>query len=183
MSYQSDDDLQLITRIKDRDEDALSRLYTEYGSRVYGVALYILKDPTLAEEAAQDTFLKVWDSAHRWNSHQSKLSTWILTIARFAAIDIVRREHRHAGNSSIDDTDDYLFAVLDDAAHQDNARLLQSLMTSLPAEQFQAIELAFFRGMTHQEIAARLSQPLGTVKSRVRLGLQYLHGLWLLNTR
>lgn len=184
MTSVRDQDASLIARIISRDEQALSELYQQYGSKVYGIALYVLKNAALAEEATQDTFMKIWDTAQRWNSQQSQLGTWIMTIARFTAIDIVRRENRHSGMSDVDE-ETSLHADQNDAIHNDewdDARLLQALITRLPEEQFQAIELAFFMGMSHQEIANHLSQPLGTIKSRIRNGLQMLRGLWVLKT-
>src|SRR5688572_9726507 len=92
-----------IERILDGDEQALSEIYMEFGAQVHGITLYILKNPELAEEATQDTFLKVWNNAYQWDRERSTLKTWICAIARFTAIDIVRREHRHFNNSEVDD--------------------------------------------------------------------------------
>lgn len=172
-----------IDRIIDRDEQALSELYMEFGAQVHGISLYILKNDALAEEATQDTFLKIWDNAHQWNPKRSTLKTWICAIARFTAIDIVRREHRHHGTSEIDD--EFIlhidqFEPID--SEWDTAQLLKSLIKQLPEEQIQAIELAFFMGMSHQEIALYLDEPLGTIKSRIRNGLQVLRGMWLMTT-
>ena len=172
-----------INRIIDRDEQALSELYMEFGAQVHGISLYILKNEALAEEATQDTFLKIWDNAHQWNPDRSTLKTWICAIARFTAIDIVRREHRHYGTSEMDDE----FVVHMDQfeplnSEWDTAQLLKSLIKQLPEEQIQAIELAFFMGMSHQEIALYLDEPLGTIKSRIRNGLQVLRSMWLMTT-
>src|SRR5215207_6387928 len=92
-----------MSLIVERDEQALSDLYIEYGAQVYGISLYILKNAALAEEATQDTFLKIWDNAHQWDPRRSNLKTWICSIARFTAIDIVRREHRHFNNTDVND--------------------------------------------------------------------------------
>ncbi len=174
----------LMKRIIERDETALSEMYSAYGAQVYGVALYILNNSVLAEEATQDTFFKVWNSARRWDENKGKISTWVLTIARFTAIDILRREKRHFHDSgtSIDDIPLQTAGLRWDSSWHDS-ELLKSLISQLPEEQIQAIELAFFKDMTHQEIADHLSQPLGTVKSRIRNGLQSLRGLWLMETR
>lgn len=183
MSNTTTTENQLIARIIERDESALSELYTQYSAQVFGVALYILKNTSLAEEAAQDTFLKVWDSAHRWDEKQGNLKTWILTITRFTAIDILRREHRHFTDPREGFEEAMLRVVIPNAtqsAEWDDAALLKSLIMRLPAEQIEAIELAFFMGMSHQEVATHLGEPLGTVKSRIRNGLQSLRGLWLM---
>ncbi|MBC7814815.1 MAG: sigma-70 family RNA polymerase sigma factor [Burkholderiales bacterium] len=185
MSNPATSENQLITRIIERDEEALSELYTQYGAHVFGVALYILKNNALAEEATQDTFLKVWDSAQRWDNQQGNLKTWILTISRFTAIDILRREHRHFTDPREAFEESMLRIIQPNptqSAEWDNATLLKSLIAQLPEEQIQAIELAFFMGMSHQEVATQLGEPLGTVKSRIRNGLQSLRGLWLMAT-
>lgn len=183
MSNVPEYEINWIDRIIERDEQALSELYMEFGAQVHGISLYVLKNDALAEEATQDTFLKIWDNAHQWDPKRSTLKTWICAIARFTAIDIVRREHRHHGNSEVDDE----FALHIDQfepinSEWDTAQLLKSLIKQLPEEQIQAIELAFFMGMSHQEIATHLDEPLGTIKSRIRNGLQVLRGMWLMTT-
>ena len=183
MSNVPEYEINWINRIVSRDEQALSYLYIEFSAQVHGISLYILKNSSLAEEATQDTFLKVWDNAHQWNPDRSTLKTWICAIARFTAIDIVRREHRHFGNSEVDD--EFILHIDQFApinSQWDTDQHLKSLIKQLPEEQIQAIELAFFMGMTHQEIATHLSEPLGTIKSRIRNGLQVLRGMWLMTT-
>lgn len=177
-------DLRLINRILRRDETALSELYTQYGSQVFGITLHVLQDRTLAEEATQDTFLKIWNSAHKWDAERGKLSTWIFTIARYTAIDILRREVHQIAASAVE-LDEMIQVAGQPGHHNDalDAELMKSLIARLPPEQIEAIELAFFKGMTHQEIAAHLRQPLGTIKSRIRGGLQMLRGIWLREMR
>jgi len=184
MGSVADREINLIDGIISRDEEALSALYQLYGAQVHGISLYILRNEALAEEATQDTFLKIWDNAHQWEPRRSSLTTWIYTIARFTAIDMVRREHRHFGSSEIDD-DLHLYtdSLGTMGSDWDNAQLLKSLISQLPEEQIQAIELAFFMGMSHQEIAFHLQQPLGTIKSRIRNGLHVLRSMWLMTTR
>jgi RNA polymerase sigma-70 factor (ECF subfamily) len=175
-------DAELMSRVAQQDQAALMALYQRYGAQVYSLALHVLRNPGWAEEATQDTFLKLWDKGAHWDPEQGQLSSWLLTIARYTAIDRLRRELRHttAVNAFLDVQDSNLEAnaAVDDAHWQDG-QLLRALMAQLPAEQRQAIELAFFQGLTHSEIAERLSWPLGTVKTRMRLGLQKLRHLWL----
>ena len=175
-------DLRLINRILRRDETALSELYAHYGAQVFGITLHVLQNRALAEEATQDTFLKIWNSAHNWDAQRGNLSTWILTIARYTAIDVLRREQRQVAASAVE-LDEMLVIVGQPGGEALDGALMKSLIAQLPPDQIEAIELAFFKGMTHQEIAAYLRQPLGTIKSRIRSGLQMLRGIWLRETR
>ncbi len=171
-----------MRRISERDQSALAEFYDQYGALVYGMTLRVLQDNTLAEEAAQDTFLKVWHQAERWDASRGKVVSWLLTIARFTAIDRLQKEKRQAPPSSVDidemhglgETD----ALLGGVAALD-AEALRELLRQLPPEQVQAIELAYFQGLSHSEIATATGQPLGTVKSRIRDGMRALRGMWL----
>ena len=179
--HQQVDDAALIARILSRDQGALLLLYERYGSQVYSLTLRVLRDPMLAEEATQDTFVKVWNKGEQWDPYKGRLSSWLLTIARFTAIDRLRREQRHS-TQAMDLLDalpslEASYGRVGDRLWQDG-QLLRSLMAQLPEEQAQVIELAFFQGMTHSELAQHLDWPLGTVKTRVRLGLQKLRALW-----
>jgi RNA polymerase sigma-70 factor, ECF subfamily len=176
------DDADLMLRISTRDQTALSDLYDRYAGRVYGLALRVLDDNTLAEEVTQDTFLKVWDQAHRYETERGKLTTWLLTLARYTAIDRLRRERRQTPLNPLD-VDEYADLIGQispvDQADWLSGDALRPLLAQLPREQMEAIELAYFKGMTHTEIAAHLRQPLGTIKSRIRLGLIALRALWV----
>ncbi|MBL8130639.1 MAG: sigma-70 family RNA polymerase sigma factor [Anaerolineae bacterium] len=172
----------LMRRIIVRDQRALSDLYDRFAGRVYGMAMRVLDDAALAEEVTQDTFLKVWDQAERWNAERGKLSTWLLTLARYTAIDRLRRERRQTPFHPLDV--DELANLIGSDSPVDQAEWLSGealgrLIPQLPREQVEVIELAFFKGMSHSEIAAHLSQPLGTVKSRIRQGLITLRALWM----
>ncbi|MAS36865.1 MAG: RNA polymerase subunit sigma-70 [Anaerolineaceae bacterium] len=175
------DEADLMRRIHARDEQALSELYQFYGSRVYGLALRIIRNNTLAEEVTQDTFLKVWKQAYRWDDERGSVITWMLTITRYTAIDRLRREKRQSPWVSIG-LDDVLHIMgqagyVDDPAWQDS-RLVRGLIQQLSVDQQEVIELSFFKAMSHQEMADHLQLPLGTVKSRVRRALQNLRALW-----
>lgn len=155
-------------------------LYGRYGSYVYSLALRILQDPGLAEEATQDTFLKIWHKSTLWDAQKGQLSSWLLTITRYAAIDRLRKEQRHTSRST------QLMDTLSDPTRRSSpggrlwqdGQLLGELIAQLPQEQAQVIKLAFFQGYTHSELAELLGWPLGTVKTRLRLGLQKLRNLW-----
>lgn len=171
----------LLRRIIGKDESALAELYERYSRYVFGLALHVLQDQALAEEATQDTFLKVWHNAERWSSERGSLKTWILTIARYTAVDRLRREMRQSPRSAME-LEDILYLIADttadDTAWADN-HLLHSLIQQLPRDQIEVLELAFFKGMSHTEISEATNTPLGTIKSRIRAGLQTLRGMWL----
>lgn len=172
------EDVRLIERLLRRDQTALAELYDRYSSQVYGLTVYILRDTALAEEATQDTFMKLWNSAANWDMTRARLGTWLLTLARYSAIDRLRREKRQTPGVALDI--ETMVVLIDQAGiHDADAALVQSLIAQLPPDQIQTLELAFFQGMSHSEIATHLDEPLGTVKSRIRSGLQTLRGLWL----
>jgi RNA polymerase sigma-70 factor (ECF subfamily) len=173
----SPDDITLMQRIANQDQHALLLLYQQYGKAVYSLAYRILQNTVLAEEATQDTFLKVWDRKTQWDPARGKLRNWLLTIAQFTAIDRLRKEKRQthlvAGLPNEEDEINVSTAL----RWQDES-LLHVLVAQLPPEQAILIELGFFQGMTHTQIAEKLKLPLGTVKTRVRSGLQTLRTLW-----
>jgi RNA polymerase sigma-70 factor, ECF subfamily len=175
------DELLMMQRVVARDQQALTELYDRFAALIYGMALRVLQDPALAEEATQDTFMKVWRQAEEWNPERGKLVSWLLTIARFTAIDRLRKDKRQSPASV--EMDELLHLASGEGIPEQTAlfddALIQRLLHQLPSEQVEAIECAFFRGMSHTEIAAHLKQPLGTVKSRIRDGLHTLRGLWL----
>jgi RNA polymerase sigma-70 factor (ECF subfamily) len=174
------DDIDLMRRIADRDQQALWELYQEYGKAVYSLAYRVLNNTILAEEVTQDTFLKVWHQTTRWDSQKGKLKNWLLTIAQFTAIDRLRKEGRQptVHPEPIEDTDENLLTSRNAAPWQDDS-ILHALVEQLPRQQASLIELAFFQGLSHGEIADELHMPLGTVKTRLRAGIQRLRELWL----
>ncbi len=174
-------DRELVAQIRRRDQQALMALYRRYGALVYSLALRVVRIPVAAEEVTQDVFLKVWQQPERWDPAGGQFSSWLLTITRNAAIDRLRKEQRHAAVQV--EASDELWAtagsnsVTDDPRWYDGQELAR-LVGRLPPEQRQLIELAFFAGMTHSELAERLGLPLGTIKTRLRTGLLRLRSLW-----
>lgn len=167
----------LLKRISLGDEAALAALFTEYGTKVYGMAYTVLKNTNLAQEVAQDTFIQLWKNPSAWDSSRGQFSSWLLTVTRYTAIDRLRREVRRTGQDvelrdeiASDENDDSLLSDLE-------SKDLLKLLSHLPDEQRRVIELAYFQGMKHSEIAEFLGSPLGTVKTRLRLGLQKLRDL------
>ena len=169
-------DLELLRRIQEQDEDALAALYDRYADLVYSFALRTLQNPALAEEATQDTFVKIWYHADAWDPARGQFCSWLLTITRYTAIDRLRKEQRQPARADMPDTPpDYQRPEIESS----DAEALRNWMGQLPIEQAQVIECAFFRGMTHSEIATALQMPQGTVKTRLRLGLMKLRELCL----
>jgi RNA polymerase sigma-70 factor (ECF subfamily) len=170
-------DHELLRRIRQQDETALSALYDRYADLVYSLALRTLQNSAMAEEVTQDTFVKIWYHAEDWNPAHGKFSSWLLTVTRYTAIDRWRMEQRQPASSSVPPE------TLPDGHHESSTQAdgeeIRRLISQLPAEQAQLIECAFFHGMTHSEIAHGFQLPLGTVKTRLRLGLAKLRELCL----
>ena len=165
------------------DSGALSLIYDRYSASVYSLALRMLSDRQLAEELVQETFLRVWRQAATYRTMRGALASWILGIARNLAIDELRR--RGVRPQALDGDSSERLALLesadDDPIDQVFARIRHDVVTDalnrLPREQREVVELAYFGGLSQSEIATRLGDPLGTVKTRMRLGLQKLRGL------
>lgn len=173
--------LQLIAK---GDQDALMRLYGKYGKLVYSLALRIVGQPTIAEEVTQDVFVKLWQKPDRWNPSLGHFSGWLLTLTRNAAIDRLRREQRHMTTQDNPVEDELMVSsLIVEDVNWYNGQILRRLLIQLPEEQRQLIELAFYAGHTHSDLADHLQLPLGTVKTRLRLGLQKLRTLWIETTR
>jgi len=160
------------------DEVAFAELYDRYGRVAYGLALRVLRDEALAEDAVQEAFLAIWRGASRFIPERAKASTWILTLVHRRAVDLVRREERRR-TEPLEDTD---LAGAESSA-EDVAWLrferdrVQGALRQLPDQQREAIELAYYGGFTQSELAERLGQPLGTIKSRMFAGLTRLSEL------
>ncbi len=156
-------------------------LYQTYGNLVYSLAVRVLQNPGLAEEVTQDIFLKIWQQPDRWNPALGQFNSWLLAITRNAAIDRLRKELRHTPTQpeQLDAISEISGqAPLFDDPRWHDGHLLARLLMQMPAEQRHLIELAFYQGYTHSELAQTLNLPLGTVKTRLRMGLQKLRQLW-----
>jgi RNA polymerase sigma-70 factor (ECF subfamily) len=170
-------DQDLLERVLARDAAALERLYARHGSAVFALAQYILREAAVAEELTQEIFLTVWNKADLYQPAQARFRTWLLSITRHRAIDYLRsRRRRIAPAFSLDDASmAEEHAPITDSI--DTQRELHLLLRHLPPEQRLAIELCYFQGYTHQEIADGLHIPLGTLKSRILLGLKKLRDM------
>jgi RNA polymerase sigma factor (sigma-70 family) len=167
----------LLALVARSDEDALAAFYDRYGRVAYGLALRILRDPSLAEDAVQDGFLTAWRTAAAFDPRRGSASTWLLTLVHRRAVDIVRREDRRR-TDSIDDAPVASGDSTDETAEvREQRRNVQAALAQLPADQRECLELAYYGGLSQSEVGDRLGVPLGTVKSRMFAGLAKLRDL------
>ncbi len=168
---------QLIERICESDERALATLFDMFAARVFSIAVSIVKSRALAEETCSDVFMQVWLKADRFDPARGSAKAWMCTLARSRSLDCLRRESRHRSDRVHPDsgiaayTDQDAEETFDQVDSAGVAGAVRDTLHSLNAGQRQVIRLAFFKGLSHQEIAERLSMPLGTVKSHCRRGL------------
>jgi RNA polymerase sigma-70 factor (ECF subfamily) len=160
------------------DEVALAELYDRFGRSAYGLAYRVIRDEALAEDAVQEAFLAVWRGASRFIPERAKASTWIMTLVHRRAVDVVRREERRRADPL---PEGGLEAGGPSAADSAWLRLererVQAALGQLPDQQREALELAYYGGFTQSELAERLGEPLGTIKSRMFTGLARLREL------
>lgn len=178
------DDLFLITAIADGDSSALEVLYDRYSAVVYRMALRILKNPEQAEEIVQEVFWRVWRRSASFERERGRVAQWLFGIAHNLCIDELRRMRARPAQIYEDVDHPVIQQLVDDqidvpatAWASEQQRVIRDALDHLPSAQRQAVELAYFAGLSHQEIATKLDRPLGTIKTRVRLGLQKLGSL------
>ncbi len=173
-----DNDRGLIARIESRDADALAFLYDRHSARLLGLAQRILGDTGEAEEVLQEVFLHVWKAAATFDASRGPVLAWLLVATRSRSIDRLRsrRPGRRAGARSLEEAPETASRedIEADAAGREWEAKCRAAIGQLPEDQKRALELAYFEGLTHQEIAQRTATPLGTVKTRIRLGLMKL---------
>ncbi|HEY7732360.1 MAG TPA: sigma-70 family RNA polymerase sigma factor [Gaiellaceae bacterium] len=170
----------LVALVARGDEPALAELYDRVGRIAYGLAYRVLRDERLAEDAVQEGFLAVWRTAAGYLADRAKARTWILTLVHRRAVDLVRREERRRAEPLDEGERDALGATgsAEEAAwlHFERERV-QDALRRLPDAQREAIELAYYGGYSQSELAEKLGQPLGTIKSRMFAGLARLREL------
>jgi RNA polymerase sigma factor (sigma-70 family) len=159
------------------DDAALAELYDRYGRVAYGLALRMLRDRALAEDAVQEGFLAVWRNAHRFVPERAKASTWILTLVHRRTVDIVRREERRRADALELAPEATAPSADENAWLRLERERVQAALKQLPDPQREALELAYYGGFTQSELAERLGQPVGTIKSRMFTGLTRLREL------
>lgn len=174
------DDLALMEKVRERDPHALEILYDRYANVIYSLAARMLGRET-AEEIVQEVFVTLWRKATLFEPERASFRTWLMRIAHHRAIDELRRRRRQRPMLLAEDAKFPLEEVPDQTPHvdeqlQNEARraAVTKALVAVPAEQREVIDLAYFQGLTQSQIAAQLNIPLGTVKTRVRLGLQKL---------
>jgi RNA polymerase sigma-70 factor (ECF subfamily) len=163
------DDQELLRRIRLRDQDAMRVLFKRYGGAVFSVALRILRDPSQAEDITQEILFQLWRSSEAFVHGRGSLGAWLVVVARNRSIDALRRR------KPTDSVEDVILASPQNLASEAERDVMiekvRSYMAGLPPEQQKSIELAFFQGLSHTEIATKTGDPLGTVKTRIRLAL------------
>jgi RNA polymerase sigma-70 factor (ECF subfamily) len=181
VDYAAAPDERLVTALEIRDQKALEALYSRYGDYVYSVCLRMVGDVQLAEDLTQEVFLRLWRRPDLYDVSRGRFVTWLLSVARNRGIDERRsrgRRFKHESPPSLAAEEMLASAPADDGADiavlSEERVVIERALATLPAEQRLAIQLAYFGGYTQQEIALGLNQPLGTVKTRIRLGLQKL---------
>jgi RNA polymerase sigma-70 factor (ECF subfamily) len=167
----------LVALVARSDDSALAELYDRIGRVAYGLAYRILRDEALAEDAVQEAFLGLWRSAGSFVPERAKASTWVLTLVHRRAVDLVRREQRRRAESLDEAAEPEAGSAEDDAWLRLERERVQAALAQLPDPQREAIELAYYGGYTQSEVAERLGQPIGTIKSRMFSGLARLREL------
>ena len=167
----------LVALLARGDDGALAELYDRFGAVAYGLALRVVRDAALAEDAVQEAFLMVWRTASRFVAERAKARTWILTLVHRSAVDLVRREQTRRTDPLTDQPDHGGRTAEEEAWLRLERARVQEALKRLPDQQREAIELAYYGGFTQSELADRLGEPLGTVKSRMFTGLSRLRDL------
>jgi RNA polymerase sigma-70 factor (ECF subfamily) len=171
-SNQTASDSALVARIRSGDETAMAQLYDRYSSIVYAVALRVLGDTAAAEDVLQDVFMQLWRKPAQFDSSRGQMGAWLSVIARHRAIDQLRRR---TPDTDIDDVVVSVEPDLDDAAERSRAmQKVRGVLAAMPSSQRSAVEMAYFQGLSHSEIADRTGEPLGTIKTRIRTALLLL---------
>ena len=175
LAHLSDEALVLLAARS--EQTALAELYDRYGRLAYGLAVRVLRDEALAEDAVHEAFLAVWRAAPRFVPERGRASTWILTLVHRRAVDLVRREERRRADSLAAAPEHGGAAADEDVVLRLQRQRVQQALGLLPDPQREALELAYYGGFTQSELAERLGQPLGTIKSRMFAGLTRMREL------
>jgi RNA polymerase sigma-70 factor (ECF subfamily) len=170
-------DESLLARVARGDDDALGSLYDRFGRVAYGLALRILRDERLAEDAVQEAFLAVWRQAASFRPERANARAWVLTFVHRRAVDLVRREERRRTEPLEPEAEPATGSTAEAAELRRRREAVQHALAQLPEEQRRPIELAYYGGLSQSELAERLGEPLGTIKSRMFTGLKRLREL------
>jgi RNA polymerase sigma-70 factor (ECF subfamily) len=185
VNYSALDDQTLIRLVARAHADALGELYERYSRLVFSLAWNLVGDQATAEEITLDVFTRIWEKAETYRPEQAKVSTWLTSIARYRSIDMLRRRGSRPEQHSVGFAElapDIAFSAdgPEEAAELAmQQQRVRAAIAALPSDQKQVLALAYFKGYSHREIAEALNQPLGTVKTRIRLAMQKLRDLLL----
>jgi RNA polymerase sigma-70 factor (ECF subfamily) len=175
---QKREEIDLLRRIVDKDQEAIEDLHRRYSGPLYALVYQLTRSETTSQDVVQEVFFTVWRDASRYDAARGAVSSWLFALARHKAIDAMRKEHNV--RKRIADVDMTLEPAEDDVDQEawENIRgeAVRAALRELPDLQRTAVELAFFSGLTHVEVAERLKIPLGTAKTRIRMGLLRLRG-------
>lgn len=170
------DDAALLRLVQSGDDQALAALYDRHGGIAYGLAYRITSDAAAAEDAVQDAFVSMWKQAPRFDPERGQVRSWLLTIVHHKAVDLVRRRSNRPERQLPDGAEEFLVdgqGRPDEIAETSmDARAVREAVTRIPEDQRRTVEMAYFLGMTHVEIAEAMDVPLGTVKSRLRIAME-----------
>ena len=169
----------LLTEIAKKETGALSGLYERYSARLYGLALKILKDESLAQDVVQDIFLKVWQNADKFEKSRGSAIAWLMILCRNRSIDKLRQREKSTKRSAVFNEElniatSFFENPLETVEQNELQKTMTNALSQLPQEQRTAIEMAFYQGFSQSEISDELKVPLGTIKTRIRLGMQKL---------
>lgn len=166
------DEMRLVARIRAGDQQAMSVLYDRYANVVYGVALRVLRDAAASEDVLQDVFLQLWRNPDAFDASRGSLAAWLAVISRHRSIDRLRKRHPET------DIENCIIVGSPDLRDETERNLViekvRAVLAEMNPNQRSVLELAFFQGLTHQEIAEKTGEPLGTIKTRIRSGLLQL---------
>lgn len=162
-------DHSLLDLVRGRDQNAMAALFDRYGTMVYSIAMRVLREPSNAEDVMQEVFVRVWENPEAFISGRGSLAGWLAVVTRNRAVDVLRRR------KPTDPVNDVVLQTNTNLASEAERNLMmqkvQQVLENLPADQRRSLELAFFEGLSHSEIAERTGTPLGTVKTRIRSAL------------
>jgi RNA polymerase sigma-70 factor (ECF subfamily) len=174
----------LVTLVAEKNSDALMALYRRYSARVYSLIARIVNDVPAAEELLQDCFHRLWQKPQLYDSSKGSLLSWLFTVGRNLALDYKRKESRRAAYHVFHSSEDFAGVDVERlpqpvALEPELAQAVRQAMRSLPEAQRVTLEMAYFEGLTHLELAEKTGESLGTVKTRIRLGMSKLkEALW-----
>lgn len=177
------EDRHLLQRTAQGDEEALATLYARYSTPVYSLARYMLGQPALAEEATQDIFLNIWLKAASYDPQRGEPRSWIMSVAHHRVVDLIRSRRRvqsmtdPGGYETLESLPSKQMPTDEEAERNLEKERIRQALSVLPPAQQEAIILAYYEGFSQSEIAQKLEQPLGTIKTRVRLALQKLRSV------